>query len=158
MTTAAALPSLGDLDAIVRTVAASPHLWRRHVRFDRGSRYWHRIATLPAADLWLLTWLPDQSTDLHDHGSSAAAFTVVAGALEEVRAHPDGRRARSTLSAGACTTVPPGAVNDVGNRCSPPAISIHAYAPRLEQMTFWESTPSGLRRLETLRTDEPEVA
>ena len=33
--------------------------------------------------MWLLSWLPDQGTPLHDHGTSAGAFAVVDGTLTE---------------------------------------------------------------------------
>jgi mannose-6-phosphate isomerase-like protein (cupin superfamily) len=149
-----ALPSLADA---VQTVAGDPRLWRQHVRFDRGTRYWHRLASLPDVDLWLLTWLPDQQTDLHDHGEAGAAFTVVSGTLAEVRVS-GGRRITRSLSPGQLSWVPAGAVHDVGNWSDAPAISIHAYSPRLTTMTFWELSDGQLHRGSTLRTDEPEVA
>ncbi|MCW2673311.1 MAG: cysteine dioxygenase [Frankiales bacterium] len=151
--TTLALRSLAD---VVSTVAADPRLWREHVRFDAGSRYWHRLASLPEADLWLLTWLPDQQTDLHDHGEATAAFTVVSGSLEEVRLRA-GQRVSRSLTRGQVSWVPAGAVHDVGNRGSSPAISIHAYSPRLTEMTFWDLADGELRRLSSVITDQPEV-
>jgi mannose-6-phosphate isomerase-like protein (cupin superfamily) len=148
--------TVSTLAETVSTVAGDPRLWRRHVRFTPGARYWHRLAQLPDADLWLLTWMPDQQTDLHDHGDAHAAFTVVSGQLEEVRVRAGGR-IRRTLSPGALAWLPPGAVHDVGNRSTEPAISIHAYSPRLSAMTFWDLGPDGLRRGATVLTDEPEV-
>ncbi|MCU1624845.1 MAG: uncharacterized protein JWL79_3690 [Frankiales bacterium] len=149
--------TLSSLADTVTTVAADPRLWRQHVHFDSGSRYWHRLATLPDADLWLLTWWPDQQTDLHDHGEATAAFTLVSGSLEEVRIS-DGRRVSRSLAPGQVSWVPAGAVHDVGNRGTSPAISIHAYSPRLTQMTFWDLDDGSLRRVSTVLTDEPEVA
>jgi predicted metal-dependent enzyme (double-stranded beta helix superfamily) len=149
--------TLSSLADTVTTVAADPRLWRQHVHFDSGSRYWHRLATLPDADLWLLTWMPDQQTDLHDHGEATAAFALVAGSLEEVRIS-DGRRVSRSLTPGQVSWVPAGAVHDVGNRGNSPAISIHAYSPRLTQMTFWDLDDGSLRRVSTVLTDEPEVA
>ena len=148
-------PSLLDL---VQDIAADRQQWQPHVRFTEGSRYWQRLAQLPAADVWLLTWLPDQTTDLHDHGEAAAAFTVVTGVLTEVRARPDGVLSSSELPAGSTQTVPAGAVHDVANLGTAPAISIHAYSPRLTTMTFWETVPGGIRRVSSVRTDQPEVA
>ncbi len=40
-------------------------------------------ADLAGAQVWLLSWLPEQGTPLHDHGTSAGAFTVVRGTLTE---------------------------------------------------------------------------
>ena len=142
---------------LVASVADDPRLWRDSVRFDRGSRYWHRLAALPGADLWLLTWLPDQHTDLHDHGEATAAFTVVCGSLTETRV-ADGRPVDRTLSRGQVSWVPAGAVHDVGNRGTAPAISIHAYSPALTEMTFWSLSAGELSRVSTVLTDEPEVA
>lgn len=152
--TSLAPPLLAD---VVRTVARDPRRWREHVRFDAGSRYWHRLVSPAGADLWLLTWLPDQQTDLHDHGEASAAFTVVAGGLEEVRVR-DGRRVSRQLAPGDVSWVPAGAVHDV--RCSGdrPAISLHAYSPALTEMTFWDLRDGRLSRLSTVETDEPEVA
>jgi mannose-6-phosphate isomerase-like protein (cupin superfamily) len=147
------LPSLADL---VTTVAGDSRLWREHVRWTPGSRYWHRLAQLHDADLWLLTWMPDQSTDLHDHGEASAAFTVVSGTLEETRV-VDGYRVTRPLLPGELAWVPPGAVHDVGNRGTEPAISIHAYSPRLSAMTFWDLALDGLRPVSTVLTDQPEV-
>src|SRR3954453_6191588 len=38
---------------------------------------------LGGAQVWLLSWLPDQGTPLHDHGSSAGAFAGGRGRLTE---------------------------------------------------------------------------
>src|SRR3954447_27009918 len=38
---------------------------------------------LAGAQVWLLSWLPGQGTDLHDHGPSAGAFAVARGMLTE---------------------------------------------------------------------------
>lgn len=150
--------ALASLDDLVVSVAADHSLWEPHVRFTDHSRYWHRLASRHGADLWLLTWMPDQYTDLHDHGDASATFTVVSGVLNEVRVRPGGQLVSSDVRAGSVVTVPAGAVHDVANHGNAPAISIHAYTPRLEQMSFWEIAPEGLRRVSTVLTDEPEVA
>ena len=141
---------------LVGAVADDPSRWRAAVRFDAGRRHWSRLPAPAGAELWLLTWLPDQSTDLHDHGPSAAALTVVAGLLEEVRAGADGRRSRTVLSRGDGVQLAPGVVHDVGNRGTAPAVSVHAYSPPLSSMSFYETSPSGLHRVRTVATDQPE--
>jgi quercetin dioxygenase-like cupin family protein len=141
---------------LVEAVADDPSRWREAVRFDAGRRHWSRLPAPDGAELWLLTWLPDQSTDLHDHGPSAAALTVVSGVLEEVRATTDGRRTSSALTAGQGVHLAPGLVHDVGNRGTAPAVSVHAYSPPLSSMSFYDSSPAGLRRVRTVLTDQPE--
>ena len=147
-----------DLIPLVRTLAADLALWRPHVRFDASSRCWSRLPSPPDVDVWLLTWLPDQGTELHDHGDSAAALTVVEGSLVEVQADRDGQLTPSRLATGDTHWVAPGVVHDVVNRSTRPAVSIHAYAPRLTRMTFWSATGAGLAPTRTVLTDQPEVA
>jgi predicted metal-dependent enzyme (double-stranded beta helix superfamily) len=109
----------------------------------------------------LLTWLPSQGTELHDHGGSAGAFIVVAGELTELlpRTHANGavslvarrRRSMSTTAFG------PQHVHDVVNRGRQPAVSVHAYSPPLRAMRFYEvAGGGGLTVSRTVATDEPE--
>jgi uncharacterized RmlC-like cupin family protein len=152
-----ARPSL-DLSTLLAAVAGDPDSWQPLVRFDAGSRHWARLVAPPGIDLWLLTWLPDQATDLHDHGDAAAAIRVVRGQLSETRPDPQGRLTSRSLTAGATYDVPAGVIHDVLNPGTERAVSLHAYAPRLTHMTFWSAGPAGLRVERTVRTDEPELA
>ena len=133
---------LDDLVQVVRGVAADELRWRPRVRFRSESRWWTRLHGDDALDVWLLTWLQDQSTDLHDHGASAAAFTVIEGRLSEVRLA--GLTERATLvPPGGIVTVAPGVVHDVRNPSGRAAISIHAYSPPLREMTYYRQESSG---------------
>ena len=147
-----------DLVPLVRSLAADAAAWRPHVRYDRTTRYWSRLPSPSGVDVWLLTWLPDQGTELHDHGASAAALTVVEGRLLRLQAAEHGALASSWLSAGDSQWVAPGVVHDVVNRSRQPAVSIHAYAPALTRMTFWSAAPTGLRPVRQVFTSDPEVA
>jgi hypothetical protein len=147
-----------DLSTLLAAVAQDPARWQPHVRFDAGHRHWARLDAPPGIDLWLLTWLPEQATDLHDHGDAAAAIAVVWGRLSEIRPDLQGRLTSRTLVPGATYDVPAGVIHDVLNQDTGPAVSLHAYAPRLTRMTFWSSGPAGLRAVRTVRTDEPELA
>ena len=158
MPSAAPLALPDTLVPYVRSLADDPDLWRPHVRFDAGRRHWSRLPTRLDVDVWLLTWLPDQGTDLHDHGDSAAALTVVQGRLTEVRADRGGTLSSVQLGVGASHWVAPGVVHDIVNRFSEPAVSIHVYAPRLQRMTFWRPRRGQLVRQRTVVSSEPEVA
>src|SRR3954471_7875779 len=105
---------LDDLVSITRDIAADEGAWRHLVRFREDGRWWTRLHGDAALDVWLLTWLADQSTDLHDHGASAAAFTVCEGSLSEVRLTGLTER-RTVVAAGSTRTVAPGIVHDVRN-------------------------------------------
>ena len=114
-------------------------------------------------DVWLISWVPDRSTALHDHGGSLGALTVVAGALRETRWDGAALR-RRRLSAGDQAAFPFGWVHDVvwapdRDTSAPVAstLSVHAYSPPLTAMSYYEVTPRNtLRRKRTEFTDAPE--
>ncbi|GAC1402712.1 MAG: hypothetical protein NVSMB60_19480 [Mycobacterium sp.] len=75
-----------------------------HLLPDGGTptddRWFARLGGDDEFDVWLISWVPDRSTELHDHGGSLGALTVVSGALRETRwgrpgiaaSTPEGRR------------------------------------------------------------------
>ena len=150
--------STHDLAVLVRRLASRPRSWRSLVRFTAAKRYWVRLDGPQGVDIWLLTWLPSQATDLHSHGDSAAAFVVVEGGLTEVRADPLLGTWSTTLHAPAVRIVEPGLVHDVRNDLLTPAVSIHAYSPPLSRMTYYDLQDGHLKPVREPATDEPEVA
>jgi Cysteine dioxygenase type I len=148
-------PALARLVTLVRALAHNTGLWQPRVQFTE-TRYWTRLPAPEDVDVWLLTWLPEQGTELHDHGDSAAAFTVVGGTLTELRVDDDGELSAAELSSSAVRTVAPGVVHDVQNHHVVPAISIHAYAPKLRKMTYYRWSDGGLEPTRTVFGDEPE--
>jgi predicted metal-dependent enzyme (double-stranded beta helix superfamily) len=153
-----ALP-VQELIALVRGIAADPVSWRTLLRTpDHGAqRWWLRLLADDQVDVWLLSWLPGQSTDLHDHAGSAAAFAVVSGVLGEVRVDAaTGRRRNHLRQRGSITWLAPGMIHDVHGAGTGPAVSIHAYSPPLREMTYYADGPTGMRAVRTVRTDEPE--
>ncbi|WP_426592455.1 cysteine dioxygenase [Cellulomonas sp. McL0617] len=144
------------LSALTQSIAARPELWRPLVRFQESGRWWTRLDAPAGVDAWLITWLPSQGTELHDHGASSAAFTVVAGTITEFRPVDTGLAARA-FPAGQTQTVDPGDLHDVLNAGTEPAVTIHAYSVPLTRMTYWARTAEGLLvRSRTVETDEPE--
>lgn len=137
--------------------AARPDLWTPHVHADPTGRRWSRLPGPDDVDVWVLTWLPGQATTLHDHGDSAAAFTVVQGCVEEVRPDDGGHLVAHLLRAGDAHVVAPGQIHDVRGAGTGPAVTVHAYSPRLSRMTFWEVGAQGLERGRTVHTSEPEL-
>jgi predicted metal-dependent enzyme (double-stranded beta helix superfamily) len=147
-----------DLKNLVRATAAERSRWGSAVRFDAAERYFHLLRSDDIVDIWLLTWLPGQATDLHDHGGSAAAIHVVQGDLQERHADRSGGVELHSLPPGSVHWLDPDAVHDVYNSAGPPAVSIHAYSPPLRSMTFYRLVDGGLDPLRTVPTREPEVA
>ena len=128
--------------------AADPDSWPVAPRFNAVDRWYHRLAQEPDHEVWLLTWLPGQGTDLHDHGGSAGAFHVFSGTLTEdtVATGPDGkpRITARELGEGAGRRFGTRHIHRITNRSSRPAISIHAYGPALTTMTRYRIGAAGL--------------
>ncbi|GAA2079811.1 hypothetical protein GCM10009801_37680 [Streptomyces albiaxialis] len=138
-----------------RSFAARPDLWRPRVRFGAEERWHARLEQTPEYEVWLLTWLPGQGTEIHDHGGASGAFTVVEGVLTErsFRLGPPAAHARE-LREGAVRSFGPRYVHEVGNRGTVPAVSVHAYAPVLATMSYYRETAGG--RIALDRTDPVE--
>ena len=133
--------------AIALDHAAAAGQWPVTPRFDAAQRWYHRLAVAPDHEVWLLTWLPGQSTDLHDHGGSAGAFHVWSGTLTEDIVTTDGGTPRITareLGEGAGRRFGSRYIHRIANRSSQPAISIHVYGPALTTMTRYRVRPGGL--------------
>jgi hypothetical protein len=114
--------------------ATGPAGWPVPLRFDPVQRWYHRLAATADHEVWLLTWLPGQHTDLHDHGGSAGAFLVAAGTLTEETVVGGELRPR-TLDTGAGRRFGARHVHRVRNQGDRPAVSVHVYRPALRSMT-----------------------
>lgn len=133
----------------MRRLTTAPAEWVTRVRLDPEGRWYERIAGGDGYELWLISWLPGQSTGFHDHGGSAGAFGVVWvvwGALDEWVVPRTGAPALETqLRAGQVRAFGPRPVHDVRNSASASvAVSVHAYSPPLSTMTRYDLTPGGL--------------
>jgi hypothetical protein len=130
----------------VRRVAARPESWRALARFTSPERWYHRLHRAEGYEVWLLTWLPGQGTEIHDHGGSAGAFTVVEGTLSE-ETFPGARR----LPVGGLRSFGPRYAHRVSNRGTEPALSVHAYGPALASQNYYRLGADGALLLD--RTD-----
>jgi predicted metal-dependent enzyme (double-stranded beta helix superfamily) len=112
--------------------AADRARWRHLLRYDPDERFATLIERVGDDEVWLMSWLPGQRTDLHDHGDASGAFTVVSGALSERVARKDavsGAEAggEHQLRAGQARVFAPGYAHQVSNEGPDPAVSIHVY-------------------------------
>jgi quercetin dioxygenase-like cupin family protein len=115
---------------LARTIAADPVRWAPLVRYDATSRWYSRLEVGPGYEVWLLSWVPGQSTGAHDHGASSGVLTMLRGGLTERT--DAGRR---TLLPGDQRVFAPGYVHEVVNESLEPAVSLHVYFPGLTEMT-----------------------
>jgi Cysteine dioxygenase type I len=128
-----------------------------YIDYDPDERWHQRIYRDRRVDVWLISWLPTQGTQLHDHGGSAGSFTVLSGELSEAVASPGGLR-DNVRTAGESVGFGAHYVHDVRNLSAAPAVSVHAYSPPLATMTFYDLVDGRLETLASMATDDPEPA
>lgn len=154
---------LAELVERVETVAVDVRAGLHDVRADPDERWHVRLYRDDAMDLWLISWTPDQGTQLHDHGGSGGAFTVVSGSLRETIWAPGAAALRDADRRSGDTVVfGQRYVHDVRNVETETAVSVHAYSPPLSRMGFYDVEDDGrgtgrLVRLGELWTDDPEA-
>jgi hypothetical protein len=153
---------------LAAALAAAAPRWLDRVEYRPGSRWTHLLpaddaadvldpalhAELAVAQVWLLSWLPEQGTPLHDHGTSAGAFAVVRGTLTErvVAAGRDTvRDSAADLTAGRVRHFGPYYVHQVTNTQAEPAVSVHVYTPGLSWMNTYRIDGASLLRTGTER-------
>ena len=109
---------------------------------DTQRREWRLMARTPDFDAWLIAWPSGGRVELHDHGDSTGAVSVISGALVEAVPWRDdtGRLSlvRHELQTGATLGFDAGHVHDVTNESEHHALSLHVYSPALTSMTFYE--------------------
>lgn len=132
--------------------------------FPTDERWSVRVHSDDLVDVWLISWVRDRSTELHDHAGSLGALTVLSGALSEYRWNGT-TLAHRLLRAGDQASFPLGWVHDVTHAptddrdavtASSPTLSVHAYSPPLTAMSYYDIGSGGLRRTRTELTDVPE--
>jgi len=126
--------------ANIVSLFASSDGWMDRVRLRTDDRWYERLYHGPDHDIWVISWLPGQSTGFHDHGESSGAFVVATGLLEEYR---PGEQPLA-IHPGKPRAFGPDYAHDVRNVSLAPAVSIHAYSPPLTDMNEYELDGSGL--------------
>ena len=120
---------LRDLTALL----AGPYAERLRplIEYTEPKRWWARLALTGGVEVWLLSWLPGQGTQPHDHGGAAGSFTVLKGRLNEDYRYPGGPIRTMRRELGEAVGFSGGRAHQVRNLEVAPAASVHAYSPPL---------------------------
>ena len=119
--------------------AANRDRWRHLLRYDPDTRFSALVERTEEQEVWLMSWLPGQHTDLHDHVGATGAFTVVSGSLTEVVATQV--QVAHQLTAGQSRVFGPGYVHQVRNDGQDPTVTIHVYRHGPRAMTSYRFDP-----------------
>ncbi|WP_242894119.1 cysteine dioxygenase [Actinomadura litoris] len=121
-----------------RDLARDSGDWLHRVRLDPQGRWYERIHQDADHEVWVISWLPGQSTGFHDHGGSSGAFAVALGTLQEHHV-----RSARDVGAGETHAFGPDYVHDVRNTSDAPAVSVHVYSPPLSSMRRYDVDSTG---------------
>lgn len=117
-------------------MADRPDLWCDLATPGDGERSYQLAFRDDEVEIWFISWPQDTRIEMHDHDGSSGALAVLDGSLMETRAVPGGVH-RRVLGTGNCASFPPGYIHDVSNQLPVPAVSVHAYSPPIEQVTYY---------------------
>ncbi|TWP53525.1 cupin domain-containing protein [Lentzea tibetensis] len=120
---------LRELTSTVASELTTPLL--QVLRYVPEQRWWTRLGLTEGVELWLLSWLPGQGTEPHDHGGAAGSFTVLTGELTEDYRYPSGPIRTTVRHTGEAVGFGSGRAHQVRNAGEKPAATVHAYSPPL---------------------------
>lgn len=99
---------------------------------DGTHRHWRTVFENDELDVYAISWLDGQTTGFHDHCTSSFGVTCVHGAVYEERPrNPMVEHEVRRLETGQVTGGVPGVMHLIRWAEGEPAITIHAYAPKL---------------------------
>jgi predicted metal-dependent enzyme (double-stranded beta helix superfamily) len=141
------LTDSGGLRAVIGEALRDRKRWRHLVRHDHSDRVCELLHVSANVELWLVCWAAGHDTGFHDHDHSAAEIAVVSGAIREQRLVLHDEPISATHEQGAWVTVPSGDIHRVTHAAGRPAVTLHAYSPRLERVGTYVIAEDGrLRR------------
>jgi predicted metal-dependent enzyme (double-stranded beta helix superfamily) len=138
-----ALP-IPHLRALVADLAADHERWQHLVRHDAEQRVFERLVDNPEADVeaWLICWMPGHDTGFHDHDLSSGAVTVMTGSVREERLGLGATSSRVYLP-GSTFDFTSSEIHRVTHAGAEPAVTLHAYSPRLRRMGAYAVASDG---------------
>jgi len=131
-----------ELAATLSTWAGKEHEWAPLIRHDEQERTYQLLHRDADVEVYLVCWMPGHDTGFHDHDHSAAAITVVDGAITEERLAFTGAVKR-TLDKGDTVTIAREAIHRVRHAGQRLATTLHAYSPPLERVGTYQIADDG---------------
>src|SRR3954454_10688593 len=147
---ALAIPDLRDF---IAALSADSGRWQHLVRHDPAQRVFERLVEEPEVEAWLICWMPGHDTGFHDHDLSSGAVTVLSGAVLEERLGT-GTTVSNVYEAGETFDFTPAEIHRVVHAGTAPAVTLHAYSPRLRRLGAYSVSPAGALQRYPLRYGE----
>ena len=144
----AGLLSPGELESVSAAIGERPGIWEPLVRIDAEQRRFELIYEDEHIDAWVLSWMPGQGTGFHDHYISGVGISCVQGEVQEDSMRLGAPEARLQLRPGDTRRGAPGYIHRVHHVAGEPAVTIHVYSPRLDEVGQYRVDAAGVLRRE----------
>ena len=138
--------SAAALELIATAIRDRPELWEPLAISDPARRRYRLLFEDERTDIWVLSWMPGQSTGFHDHDISDVGIAIARGMIVERQLQlPTGASALE-LRHGQTRQGPAGYVHSVAHGDGEPAVSIHCYSPPLMKVGQYRVDDEGVLR------------
>jgi hypothetical protein len=143
---AASSLSSADLEQMSIAIRDRPGLWEPLLVIDAHRRRYRLLFEDERTDIWVLCWMPGQSTGFHDHDISDVGIAIAQGMVVERQLRlPTGATALE-LRHGDTRQGPAGYIHSVAHGEGMPAVSIHCYSPPLMNVGQYRVDDDGVLR------------
>lgn len=137
-----------ELEDVARRIAERPEIWEPLVRADSERRRFELAYEDERMDVWVLSWMPGQGTGFHDHYVSSVGIACVRGCVREDWMRLGEPEVASELRRGDTRRGGPGYIHRVQHAIGEPAVTIHVYSPRLDEVGQYRLDQNGVMRRE----------
>src|ERR1700710_366416 len=136
--------SAAELEQIATATRDRPELGEPLLVSDPTHRRYRLLFEDERTDIWVLSWMPGQSTGFHDHDISDVGIAIARGMIVERQLQlPTGASARGARP-GHPRGGPAGYVHWAAQGEGEPAVSIHCYSPPLMKVGQYRVDPEGV--------------
>jgi hypothetical protein len=137
-----------ELEQVAADIARRPEIWQPLVRVDSERRRFELIYEDDHVDAWVLSWMPGQGTGFHDHYVSSVGIACVRGVVREDCLRLGTTDVELRLRPGDTRRGGPGYIHRVRHVAGKPAVTIHVYSPRLDEVGQYRADENGVLRRE----------
>jgi hypothetical protein len=140
--------SPGELEEVAAGIGRRPEIWGPLVRVDAERRRFELVYEDEDVDAWVLSWMPHQATGFHDHYVSSVGIACVRGVVREDWLRLGAPALEFLLARGDTRSGGPGYIHRVQHAQGEPAVTIHVYSPRLDEVGQYRADENGVMRRE----------
>lgn len=136
-------PELVRLVSRIRDTGA----WRDYLVESHEYRDYRLVFENEYTDIWVLSWLPGQTTGFHDHDVSQVGIAVLQGEIRESHMHMGAAPTSHVMRVGDTQEGPYGYIHQVQHEDGELAASLHAYSPPLLRVGQYRERDGRMIRL-----------